>query len=55
MTLFNELKDKITHKYKNDGDTFHQNPEIFLKEFENRINNAKPRKKRIFIDSNGST
>ena len=55
MTLFNELRDQIAQKYKDDGDMFYQNLEIFVKEFKSRINNAKPRKKRIFIDSNSST
>ena len=55
MTLFNELRDQIAQKYKDDGDMFYQNLEIFLKEFKSRINNAKPRKKRIVIYSNSST
>ena len=55
MTIFSELKDKITHKYKDDGEMFYQNLEIFIKEFKKRINDAKPRKKLIFIYSDIST
>ena len=46
LTLFSELKDKIIKKHEKDGESFYENIEIFLKGFENRINKAKPRKKR---------
>ena len=46
LTLFSELKDKIMKKHEKDGESFYENIEIFLKGFENRINKAKPRKKR---------
>ena len=46
LTLFSELKDKIMKKHEKDGESFYENIEIFLKVFENRINKAKPRKKR---------
>ena len=44
FTLFEELKEQIVLKYE-DGESYYQNLEIFLKEFEKRINNAKPRNK----------
>lgn len=46
LTLFSELKDKIIKKHEKDGESFYENIEIFLKGFENRINKAKPRKKK---------
>lgn len=42
LKLFSELKDEIITKHE-DGENYYQNLEIFLKEFEQRINNAKPR------------
>ena len=45
MTLFKELKEDIIKKYEDDGETYYENLQIFLKEFEKRINNSKPRKK----------
>ena len=49
MTLFSELKNQIIEKFQNDGENYYQNLEVFLKEFEKRINNAKPRKKTNLI------
>ena len=47
FTLFNELKKSIIEKYKNEGAYYYENLEIFLKEFEKRINDSKPRKKSL--------
>ena len=47
LTLFKELKDDIIKKYGKEGETYYENLRIFLKGFENRINRAKSRKKRI--------
>jgi len=33
-------------EYEEDGESFYENLEIFMKEFEQRINNAKPRKRK---------
>jgi hypothetical protein len=44
--LFSELKGQILIKYEKDGEAYLQNLEKFFKEFEKRINNAKPRKKK---------
>jgi len=46
LTLFNECKDKIVKKYKEDGENYYQNLELFMTEFKERINNAKPRQKK---------
>ena len=46
LKLFSELKEEIVKKYEKDGESYYQNLNIFLKEFENKINRAKPRKKR---------
>ena len=46
LTVFNECKDKIVKKYKKDGENYYQNLKIFMKEFKERINNAKPRQKK---------
>ena len=46
LTLFNEYKDKIVKKYKEDGENYYQNLELFMTEFKERINNAKPRQKK---------
>ena len=45
--LFNELKEKIVKKNKDEGISYYENLEIFLKEFEKRINDSKPRKKSL--------
>ena len=46
LTLFSELKDEIINKYKNDGESYYENLKLFLKQFQNKINRAKSRKKR---------
>ena len=46
LTLFSELKDSILEKYENDGESYYNNLELFMKDFKNIINNAKPRKKK---------
>ena len=46
LRLFSELKEKIIRRYEKDGESYYENLKSFLKEFKNRINNAKPRKKR---------
>ena len=46
LTLFSELKKQILDKYKKDGESFYKNLELFMKEFKNKINNAKPRKRK---------
>ena len=46
LTLFNELKDEIINKYKNDGESYYENLKLFLKQFQNKINRDKSRKKR---------
>lgn len=46
LTLFSELKKQILDKYKKDGESFYKNLEFFMKEFKNKINNAKPRKRK---------
>ena len=46
LTLFSELKDDIVEKCEDDGESYYKNLEIFLKEFEKRINNAKARNKK---------
>ena len=46
LTPFSELKDQIVKKNKEDGESYYQNLAFFLKEFEKRINNAKPRKNK---------
>ena len=46
LRLFSELKEEILKKYEKDGENYYNNLQIFLKDFENRINKAKPRKKR---------
>ena len=47
--MFSELKGQILIKYEKDGEAYFQNVEKFFKEFEKRINNAKPRKKKFLI------
>jgi len=47
LTLFSELKEQILEEYKDDGESYYENLEIFLKEFEKRINNAKSKKNSI--------
>ena len=46
LTLFSELKEQILKEYKEDGESYYKNLEIFLNEYEQRINNAKPRKRK---------
>ena len=46
MKLFSEFKEQIINKYKKDGRSFYENLKIFLIGFEDKINRAKPRKKR---------
>ena len=46
LRLFSELKEEILKKYEKDGENYYNNLQIFLKDFENRVNKAKPRKKR---------
>ena len=46
LTLFNELKNSILEKYKEDGESYYNNLELFMKEFKKKINNAKPRKRK---------
>ena len=46
LKLFSELKEQILNKYEEDGKSYYENLKIFLKDFENKINRAKPRKKR---------
>ena len=46
LTLFSELKDSILEKYKDDGESYYNNLELFMKDFKAIINNAKPRKKK---------
>ena len=44
--MFSELKGQILIKYEKDGESYFKNLEKFFKEFEQRINNAKPRQKK---------
>jgi len=46
LTLYNELKEEIINKYENDGESYYENLKLFLKQFQNKINRAKSRKKR---------
>jgi len=46
LTLFSELKDSILEKYENDGESYYNNLELFMKEFQKKINNSKPRKRK---------
>ena len=46
LTLLSELKEQIIKKYPKDGDSYFQNLEKYMKEFEKRINNAKPKPKK---------
>ena len=48
LTLFSELKEQILEECDDDGESYYKNLEIFLKEFEKRINNAKSKKKKSF-------
>ena len=50
LRLFSELKNEIIDKYETDGESYYENLKIFLKEFENKINKVKPRKKRKKIN-----
>jgi len=47
LTLFGELKEQILEENEDDGESYYENLEIFLKEFEKRINNSKSKKKSI--------
>ena len=46
LTLYSELKEEIINKYENDGESYYENLKLFLKQFQNKINLAKSRKKR---------
>ena len=46
LKLFSELREQILNKYEEDGESYYENLKIFLKDFKNKINRAKPRKKR---------
>ena len=46
LTLLSELKNSILEKYKEDGESYYRNLELFMKEFQKKINNAKPRKRK---------
>ena len=52
LTLFTELKDQIIKKHGKEGELYYENLKLFLKDFENKINKAKPRKKRTIIKDN---
>ena len=45
LTHFCEFKEQILREYEEDGESYYENLKIFLKEFEQRINNAKSRKR----------
>ena len=47
LTLFDEFKDDVIKECGREGETCCGGLRIFLKGFENRINRAKSRKKRI--------
>ena len=47
LTLFKELKEKIMNKHKEDRENYYDNLEIFMKEYEKRINNTTPHKKKL--------
>ena len=49
LTLFSELKEQILNKYEKDGESYYENLKMFLERFENKINRAKSRKKRIGV------
>ena len=51
LILFKDHKEQIIQKYEEDGELYYQNLEIFLKEFEQRINNAKPKNHKKVIKS----
>jgi hypothetical protein len=46
LTLLSELKNVILERYKDDGESYYRNLELFMKEFQKKINNAKPRKRK---------
>jgi hypothetical protein len=52
LTLFSEIKGQILDKYKKDGESFYKNLELFMKEFKNKVNNAKQRKRKEKSQSN---
>ena len=47
LTLFTELKDQIIKKHGKEGELYYENLKLFLKDFENKINKAKPRRTKI--------
>ena len=46
LTLLSNLKNSILKKNKEDGESYYNNLELFMKEFQKKINNAKPRKRK---------
>ena len=46
LTLFSEIKEEILEKNKNDGESYYKNLEYFMKEYKEKINNAKPKKRK---------
>ena len=46
LTLFTEIKEQFLDKYNKDGEAYFENLKIFLKDYKNKINSARPRKKR---------
>ena len=46
LTLFSEVKEQILKKHKKDGESYYKNLEFFMKEFEKKIDNARPKKRR---------
>ena len=46
LTLYSELKEEIISKHENDGESYYENLKLFLKQFQNKINRAKSRKKK---------
>ena len=49
LTLFTELKDQIIKKHGKEGELYYENLSLFLKDFENKINKAKSRKKELIL------
>ena len=54
LTLFTELKDQIIKKHGKEGELYYENLSLFLKDFENKINKAKSRKKRANTNVNSN-
>ena len=46
LTLLSNLKNSILKKNKENGESYYNNLELFMKEFQKKINNAKPRKRK---------